>query len=229
MTKAKRRKTPGGEKKAEDVAARVDAAAGTDPIDAMMKLVVAEGWRAVTFGRIATACGMSLSELYTQYKSKSDLLVAYSSRVDAAMLTALGPTPLAVEGNVVKDRLFEAIMARLDAMAPDKAAIRVLMRELPGDPAALACFLYGGLRRGLDWVLASADLDGAGLAGGLRRNLLGAIYLDTLRVWLQDDSEDFSETMSHLDKRLSRAMRWLTADRSFLRRRRSAADAAAAS
>lgn len=226
MAKAKRRKVPGGGK-AEDVAARVDAAASADPVDAMMKLVETEGWRALTFGRIATAAGMSLSELYAQYKSKSDLLVAYSGRVDAAMLDALGPTPLAVEGSVVKDRLFEAIMARLDAMAPHKAAIRVLMRELPGDPAALACFLYGGLRRGLDWVLAAADLDGAGMAGGLRRNLLGAVYLDTLRVWLRDDSEDLSATMSHLDKRLSRVMRWLTADRSFLRRRRSTADAPA--
>lgn len=225
MAKAKRRKTPGG--KAEGVAARVDATASADPVDAMMELVETEGWRAVTFGRIATASGLSLSELYTQYKSKSDLLVAYAGRVDAAMLNALGPTPLAVEGNMVKDRLFEAIMARLDVMAPHKAAIRVLMRELPGDPAALACFLYGGLRRGLDWVLASADLDGAGIAGGLRRNLLGAIYLDTLRVWLRDDSEDLSATMPHLDKRLSQALRWLTADRRFLRRRRSVSEASA--
>ncbi|HLT76049.1 MAG TPA: hypothetical protein VKZ87_01575 [Ferrovibrio sp.] len=224
MAKVKRRRTPG---KTRGAAARADATMASDPVDAMMQLVESDGWRAVTFGRIATASGMSLSDLYSQYRSRSDLLVAYAARVDAAMLAALGPTPLAADGDVAKDRLFEAIMARLDAMAPHKAAIRVLMRELPRDPAALACFLYGGLRRSLDWVLAAADLDGAGLAGGLRRNLLGAVYLDTLRVWLRDDSEDLSETMSHLDRRLSRAMRWLTADRSFLRRRGHAADASA--
>src|SRR5690606_3418467 len=125
MAKVKRRRTPG---KTRGAAARADATMASDPVDAMMLLVESDGWRAVTFGRIATASGMSLSDLYSQYKSRSDLLVAYAARVDAAMLAALGPTPLAADGDVAKDRLFEAIMARLDAMAPHKAAIRVLMR-----------------------------------------------------------------------------------------------------
>lgn len=225
MAKGKRRK-PSEQAKPEAVAGRVDATESADPIDAMMTLVAAEGWRAVTFARIATASGMSLGDLYAKYKSKSDLLVAYSSRVDAVMLSAVGSTPIAVEGSVAKDRIFEALMARFDAMAPHKDAIRALMRELPADPAALACFLYGGLRRGLDWVLASADLDGGGIAGGFRRNVLGAIYLETLRVWLRDDTADLSATMSHLDRRLSQGLRWLTADRPFLRRSRSSADSA---
>ena len=190
-------------------------------------MTCADCWRAVTFGRIATACDMSLSELYGQYSSKSDLLVAYSRRIDAAMLEALGPSPLAIEGSVVKDRLFEALMARFDAMASHKDAIRSLMRDLPGDPATLACFLYGGLRRGLDWALAAADLDTTGLAGGLRRNLLGAVYLDALRVWLRDDGADLAATMAHLDRRLAQASRCLTARRPFSRRRDSASESAA--
>src|SRR3546814_17077355 len=80
------------------------------------------------------------------------------------MLAALGDAPAeaAATPDAAKDRLFEAVMARLDALAPHKAAVRVLARELPGDPAALLCFLYGGLRRGLDWTLAAAALDVAG-------------------------------------------------------------------
>lgn len=227
MAKAGRRKAASGKTAKRSTAERVTASRSVDPVDAMLDLVVAEGWRAVTFGRIATACGISLSDLYGRYSWKSDLLVAYSRRVDAAMLEALGPSPLAVEGSVVKDRLFEALMARLDAMTPHKDAIRALMRDLPADPAALACFLYGGLRRGLDWALAAADLDGTGVAGVVRRNLLGAVYLDALRVWLRDDSADMSDTMAHLDRRLSQASRCLTARRPFSRRRDGAADAAA--
>jgi ubiquinone biosynthesis protein COQ9 len=206
MAKAAKRKTGPMEEKA----ART-AAAGADPIDVMMTLVAAEGWRAVTLARIAVACDMTLSELYGRYRSKADLLVAYAQRVDAAMLAALGPVPETAEEGVVKDRLFEAIMARLDALAPHKAAVRVLMRELPADPPALACFLYGGLRRGLDWALAAAELDAPGLSGFLRRQVLGAIYLDTLRVWLSDDGADMAHTMAHLDKRLRQANRCLTA------------------
>lgn len=208
MAKAGKRKARPG------AAPRAAATAGADPVDVMLTLVAAEGWRAVTLARIAAACDLSLSELYTRYGSKADLLVAYAKRIDAAMLSALGPMPPRRDEEdtaIVKDRLFEAVMARLDALTPHKSAIRVLLRELPADPPALMCFLYGGLRPGLDWALAAAELDAAGLTGMLRRKLLGAIYLDTLRVWLNDDTEDLAQTMAHLDKRLRQAMRCLTA------------------
>ena len=101
-------------------------------------------------------------------------------------------------------------MARFDALNPHKAAIRVMMRELPGDPLALACFLHRGLRQGLDWMLAAAELDAGGFSGAVRRKLLGGIYLDTMRVWLRDDGTDMAATMAHLDKRLEQALGLLT-------------------
>ncbi|HEX6958234.1 MAG TPA: TetR family transcriptional regulator [Ferrovibrio sp.] len=213
--KAKTQKTPGGAASGERMRR------SSDPVEAMLLLVAAEGWRAVSLGRIATACGLSLSDLYGRYASKTDLLIAYAKRIDAAMLEALGPMPAEAEAAAVKDRLFEAIMARLDALAPHKAAVRVLMRELPADPAALMCFLYGGLRRGIDWTLAAAELDSPGLAGILRRKVLGAIYLDTLRVWLRDESADMETTMAHLDKRLRQAMNCLNAGGFLSRLRRN--------
>src|SRR3546814_2396630 len=120
----------------------------------MLNLVATEGWRGLTLARIAEASGLKLADLYLQYGAKNDLLAAYARRIDAAMLAALGDAPAeaAATPDAAKDRLFEAVMARLDALAPHKAAVRVLARELPGDPAALLCFLYGGLRRGLDWT-----------------------------------------------------------------------------
>src|SRR3546814_18371463 len=49
------------------------------------------------------------------------------------MLAALGDAPAeaADTPDAAKDRLFEAVMARLDALVPHKAAVRVLARELP--------------------------------------------------------------------------------------------------
>lgn len=181
--------------------------AAADPVAVMLDLVAEQGWRAVTLGRIAQASRLPLSALYGQYASKSDLLAAYARRIDLAMLAALGePGPAPADAAAVKDRLFEAVMARFDALNPHKAAIRVLMRELPADPMALACFLQRGLRQGLDWMLAAADLDAGGLAGAMRRKLLGAIYVDTLRVWLKDDGADMAATMAHLDKRLEQGL-----------------------
>lgn len=198
----------------KSTAGRAAAAGGLrDPVDIMLDLVAEHGWRQVTLSQIAEASGLTLGALYQKYASKADMLAEYAHRMDAAMLAALGDIalPEANDADRAKDRLFEAVMARLDALAPHKAAIRVLMRELPTDPPALACFLYGGLRRGLDWTLASAGLDRPGLGGLLRRKALGAVYLDTLRVWLKDESADLSATMAHLDKRLGQAMRFLMA------------------
>ncbi len=185
--------------------------AAADPVAVMLDLVAEQGWRAVTLGRIAQASGLPLSALYGQYSSKIDLLTAYARRVDLAMLAALGePGAAPADAAAVKDRLFEAVMARFDALNPHKAAIRVMMRELPGDPVALACFLHRGLRQGLDWMLAAAELDAGGLSGVVRRKVLGGIYLDTLRVWLKDDGADMATTMAHLDKRLEQGLGLLT-------------------
>lgn len=194
--------------------------AAADPVSVMLDLVAEQGWRAVTLGRIAQASGLPLSALYGQYASKTDLLAAYARRVDLAMLAALGePGPAPADAAAVKDRLFEAVMARFDALTPHKAAIRVLMRELPADPVALACFLNRGLRQGLDWMLAAAELDAGGIPGVIRRKLLGGIYLDTLRVWLKDDGADMAATMAHLDKRLEQSL-WLLTGRSPVSRMR---------
>jgi AcrR family transcriptional regulator len=183
-----------------------------DPVDAMLVLVAEHGWSTVTLGRVAEACGLTLGQLYGRYRSKTDLLAAYAHRIDAAMLTALGgPGPVPADEIGIKDRLFEAIMARFDALAPHKAAVRVLLRELPADPLALACFLHRGLGPGIDWMLAAAELDSTGLPGAVRRKLVAGIYLDTLRVWLKDDSADLAATMAHLDKRLEQGLRWLMA------------------
>jgi AcrR family transcriptional regulator len=197
--------------------------AAADPVAVMLDLVAEQGWRAVTLGRIAQASGLPLSALYGQYASKTDLLAAYARRIDLAMLAALGePGPAPADAAAVKDRLFEAVMARFDALTPHKAAIRVLMRELPADPVALACFLNRGLRQGLDWMLAAAELDAGGIPGVIRRKLLGGIYLDTLRVWLKDDGADMAATMAHLDKRLEQGL-WLLTGRSPVSRMREKA------
>jgi hypothetical protein len=56
-------------------------------------------------------------------------------------------------------------------------------------------------------MLAAAGLDASGPMGRLRRKGLAVIYLNTLRIWLRDDSEDASETMATLDKELLRVER----------------------
>ena len=56
-------------------------------------------------------------------------------------------------------------------------------------------------------TLEAAGLGASGLHGLVRVQGLTLIYLDTLRVWLDDDSEDMGKTMATLDRRLGQADR----------------------
>lgn len=183
-----------------------DAGQAADPVDAFMLLLAEKGWLALSLADVAERCGLSLAALYRRYPSKTALLRAFAVRIDEAMLEGLGPRDTT---GSARDRLFEALMARFDALAPFRPAIRVMGRELPRDPVAAICFASGSLTRALDWCLAAAGLDTRGLPGLARRKVLGAVYLDTLRVWIEDDSADMAATMAHLDKRLGQAERLL--------------------
>jgi len=184
-----------------------------DPVDAFLGLIAEKGWFGTSLGQVAQASGLSLAELYKLYPSKVALLNAFSARVDASMLEAVGPAPLPEEDAdteaaraAAKDRLFEALMARLDALGPHKDAIRRLARDLPRDPPAALCFAGQGINRALDWALAASGLEAPGLAHLARRKAVGLVFLDTLRIWLDDEGPDLARTMAHLDKRLGLAL-----------------------
>ncbi len=51
----------------------------------------------------------------------------------------------------------------------------------------------------------AAGLSSAGLAGAVRTEGLALVYLNALRVWLADDTEDMEKTMAALDWGLRQA------------------------
>ncbi len=53
-------------------------------------------------------------------------------------------------------------------------------------------------------MLEAAGLSASGARGALRRKGLAIVYLDTMRVWLSDDSPDMARTMKALDGHLRR-------------------------
>ncbi|MEE8226604.1 MAG: TetR family transcriptional regulator, partial [Kiloniellales bacterium] len=55
------------------------------------------------------------------------------------------------------------------------------------------------------WMVEAAGLSSAGLSGAVRTEGLALVYLNALRVWLADDTEDMAETMAALDWGLRQA------------------------
>ncbi|MBC8239538.1 MAG: hypothetical protein H8E30_03580, partial [Alphaproteobacteria bacterium] len=104
----------------------------------------------------------------------------------------------------VRDRLFDVIMRRLDALAPYRDGIAAVARDLRREPGTLACLAAGPGRRSLQWMLEAARIQPWGLLAPLQLKGLGLVYLSVLRVWLHDDGEDLAHTMAALDKALGR-------------------------
>lgn len=172
-------------------------------IDAALDLAALKGWRGLGLREIADAAGIGLAELYDAFPGKDAILAGYARRLDRATLVDV-EAGADVESEPARDRLFDAVMRRLDLMEPHKAAIAAILHDVTRDPFWAACHAPGFLRS-IDWLLEAADLSASHLRGALRRTGLAAIYLDVLRVWLRDDSPDLARTMAALDRRLRQA------------------------
>jgi AcrR family transcriptional regulator len=183
---------------------RERAAKITDPIEAALALAAIQGWRHTTMADIAARSGLSLAELLARFATKEAILAAYMQRLDGAMLAGESPDSNDA-GEDSRDRLFETIMRRLDAMTAHKDALRNILRDLPYSPLSACSLAAGPFNRSTRWMLAAAGLDGGGLIAELRRRGLGLIYLAAVRAWLDDDTQDLSKTMAALDRRLRQA------------------------
>lgn len=168
-------------------------------VSAALSLAATEGWSRTGLSRIASAVGITLAELHTEFPTKAAILDAFMLIVDHQVLAA-GP---AEADDTVRDRLFEVLMRRFDAMAPHKAGVAAVLRNCC-DPTigliGIPCFL-----RSMAWMVEAAGLSSAGMAGLARIKGLGIIYANAVRVWLRDDSPDMAKTMAAVDQGLQRA------------------------
>lgn len=174
-------------------------------IDAALARIAADGWRRLALAAIAADAGLPILRVYRAFGSKQAILCGWLTRIDEAVLDA---PPAAEADEHPRDRVFDLLMRRFDALRPHKPVLEALRRELPGDPLTGIC-LGTRLLRSMRWMLETAGVATGGLSGALAVRLTTAAYLSTARIWLGDDSADLSRTMAALDTRLRRIERWL--------------------
>ncbi|MEM7226707.1 MAG: helix-turn-helix domain-containing protein [Pseudomonadota bacterium] len=174
-------------------------------IGAAFKLAAERGWRDLSLAEIAEAAKLPLSQVYPLFQTKEAILRAFSRRIDAEVLgdDSLSEDWDDAEGSA-RDRLFDVMMRRFDALAPYKPGIGHLLHERTRDPIGALCSLCQ-LRRSMAAMLEMARLPSQGPCGAVRLKGLSAIYLATLRVWLRDETPDMAKTMATLDGYLRRA------------------------
>ncbi len=201
---------------APDSTGRAAEGGNADELDrrvaaAAMRLAAGQGWRNTGLLAIARAAEVPPGVFYRRFPSRSDVLAAVSRVADTAVLS--DDTPAGADESA-RDRLFDVMMRRYDALLPYRDGLRSVVRDLRREPlTALAFSRHFG--RSMAWMLRAAGVDADRGGGAILAAGLGAVQARVMRVFLDDDSADLSRTMAALDSELRRAERWAGA----LRRR----------
>lgn len=174
-------------------------------LDAFLGLIVERGYRNVNLRDVGEAAGLGRAELYRLFPDKLALVAGFMARIDGEVLAG---TPEAADPEeTVRDRLFDMMMRRFDALKPHRSALNAIRRAGLRDPL-MALVLGPSLMRSMAAMLEAAGVPARGVPGAVRQNALAAIYAAVSRVFDRDDSVDLSKTMAALDSRLKTAERW---------------------
>ena len=168
-------------------------------LKAAFDLAASRAWTDIPLADIAANAKLSLSDFHG-VASREDLVEALDGFFDRAMSAEGVP-----EETSPRERLFEVMMLRFEAMEPYRAGLTEILKfretslthlvRLPQHRHATAA-----------WALASAGLDDdAGAPASLKRIAIAFVVAQTERAWRKDKNGDFALTMAALDGGLRRA------------------------
>lgn len=173
-------------------------------IAALMALLAERRFEEISLNDIAARAGVTLLTIRQEFSGKVAILTAHAKELDRKVLAG-GTADMAEESP--RERLFDVLMRRLEAMAGERAAIRSLLRSAMFDPP-LALALNSIAVRSQQWMLAAAGIDAAGPSGMVRAQGLALLFARVLRTFVDDD-DDNARTMAALDRELDRGGRCL--------------------
>ncbi|HTX48302.1 MAG TPA: helix-turn-helix domain-containing protein [Caulobacteraceae bacterium] len=154
--------------------------------DAALALAAERPWREVSLRDIAERAGVAFADLYGKAPGKPLLVLRLSQKLDrAALETAATPS------DDPHDRLFDATMARIEAMEPHRAGLISMAR---GESRVTMATLFP--------LTARAILEAAGVtATPPRLAAMTLVWGRVVQVW-RDDEGALNRTMAEIDKRL---------------------------
>ncbi|WP_395644911.1 hypothetical protein [Terricaulis sp.] len=181
------------------MAVTLDTAVRRDLARAALSLAARMPWNTVTLAKLADESARPLTEFYGASLGEAvDCVEEAFDRAVADNVAALDPA------QSVRDRLFDLIMKRFEAMEPHRIAVIAMEYGVDRDPILLAAAHQRHVRCAR-WVLAVAGLEADGMTGQARAQGLGVIIGQARAAWRGDNAGDFAKTMASLDKNLRRA------------------------
>ena len=171
-------------------------------ISALWRVIAAHGWPGLTMRRLAAEAGTDTAALRARFPTRLDLLLLHGRVMDQAVLAGTIPG----QGGTERDRVFDVLMRRLDAMQPHREGILRLFEDMRRDPP-LALALVPHIGIAMRWMLEAAEIEAKSCQARLLAMGLAGVWLAAIRAWARDDSPDMGATMAALDSALDRAER----------------------
>ena len=165
---------------------------------------VFDGWGRAAVDSAAAQLGLDpVQARLAMPKAQAGLIDTYIQEVDRALQAYF--TPKRLEKMKIREKIRSLIWRRLEIMFPAREAIRSALAIL-AMPQNVPMALKAGWRTAdVMWRIAgdtSTDFNHY-----TKRMTLGAVYASTLLVWLDDQSEGWTETAAFLDRRIDDVMK----------------------
>ncbi|WP_395667021.1 TetR family transcriptional regulator [Methylocella sp.] len=169
-------------------------------VEALLELAGERDWDDISISDVATRANLDLATFRDYFPSKGAVLAAFSRKIDKMVLAA---PDAALEGEPAKERLFDVLMRRFDALSPYKLGVEGVYDWTRRDPIAAAAvnrLTVNSMR----FMLEAAGLPSEGGVGALKLQGLALAWARLLPVWFRDDDPGLARTMAALDRELKR-------------------------
>lgn len=172
-------------------------------IDAMLRVMARERWEDVSLEAIASEAGVSLGTLRDSFSGRLAILASFTARIDRRVLDGRDPD---MADEAPRERLFDILFARFEALQPHREAVASLVEGSRRD-LALTLALNRLVTTSMGWMLSGARIGATGTTGLFRAQGLAFVWVRTMRVWLRDEDPGLARTMAELDRQLRSAER----------------------
>ena len=166
---------------------------------------VFDGWTRKAVDSAAGQLGVDPIQARLAFpKRQAEMIDLYVQEVDWALEAYFTSKRLA--SMKIRDRIRALVWRRLEIMAPAREAVRRAVAVLAMPQNVPLAVRIGWRSADLMWRIAgdtSTDFNHY-----TKRMTLGAVYGSTLLVWLDDQSEGWSETAAFLDRRIEDVMKF---------------------
>ena len=169
-------------------------------VKSSFNIIEKSGWTSFSLQKLSDTEKVPINEIKLFFKSEITILDEFSKMIDIKVEKSFDYEELT--NTSVKDNLFELIMLRLEFMLPYRNALKNIKNSFKSDPL-VAKSVAKNVMNSLDFYLELTNAFNDSFLDIFKKKSIFLIYSYIFMIWLEDDSDELSKTMSELDKLLT--------------------------